>query len=142
MKDSIAEALKQLTDQNGSEYLLNKPYDAYKELMRKKVTDERTAGMLLLTLLLRIPEAARRTEHASDLSDLIRERCGFLKKHADFLAGIYMELYSEENKKQWKKSKGSGLAEFMKSTLNVQWEGYAFWEYGSGGVSCRYNAEI
>lgn len=53
-----------------------------------------------------------------------------------------MNLYSDNNKAEWKTKKHEGLTQFLAQEHTFTWEGFSVWDAGNGTVDCYYNAEI
>ena len=138
----VAEKLKELIDENGPGYLSSEPYEAYKELLRSKATDRKTAGALLMLFASGIPDLVKPENDPAFLSKLIQKDCCLNKKMADTLADIVLSLHSRENEDEWKAKDKAGLEKFRKEELYVKWEGSATWKTSGGSVDCYYAADI
>ena len=138
----ISEKLKELIDNNGPEYLAKEPYNAYKELLRSKAADRKTAGALLMLFTTVSMKTVKSEKDPDQLSKRIQKDCAFNKKMADLLADIMISLYSRENKKEWESKNLAGLDSFRKEKLSIKWNGFATWHVNGGGVDCYYDADI
>lgn len=138
----IAEKLKELIDKNGPDYLSDKPYKVFENLVNSKTADKKTAGAIFCVLVNKLHESALNTNDIESFSYNIKKKCGFNKSVSDFTATVFVTLYSEENKADWKGKTNEGLEEFLEEEMELSWEGYSVWRYGDGGVACHYNAEI
>ena len=140
--ESVVEKLKELIDENGPKYLSTEPYEVYKELLRSKVTDRKTAGALLILFASGLSDFVKSENDPAFLSKLIQKNCCLNKRMADTLADIVLSLHSRENEDEWKGKEGTGLEKFKKEKLPVKWKGNATWHTSGGGVDCYYEADI
>ena len=134
--------LKEIIDQNGLTYLTDAPYQIYEELLKSKAADRKTAGALLLALVNGIQAEAEKNSNLPDLSHTIKRDCGLNKAMADEIAGILSDLYSPDNKAEWRKMNKAGLAQFLCEEFSLTWNGFAVWDAGNGTVDCHYDADI
>ena len=58
------------------------------------------------------------------------------------LTAIFLSLYSQENKEEWKEKELEGLAQSLKEEFICTWDGHAVWDEGNETVNCYYDAEI
>ena len=77
----VAEKLKELVDEKGPKYLSTEPYEVYKELMRSKVTDRKTAGALLMLFASGLSDLVKPDNDPAFLSKLIQKDCCLANKH-------------------------------------------------------------
>ena len=138
----IVTLLKGLIDKNGPEYLLEKPYDAYKELNRYMGADNAGTAAMLCFLVSGLVSDAEKGCEPEELSKAIQKKCCFNKKMSDLLSKIFCVLYSEENKTEWKAKDSEGLSEFLKQEHTFRWEGCSVWDAGNGTVDCYYDADM
>lgn len=138
----IIDKLKELVDENGPKYLEDNPYKTFIELIESGTSDRSTAGAVLCFLVSGLSQNISSDSDIAELSKQIQKECGFNKKMADRIATIFAQLYSQENEEEWKKKDMGGLKGFLKEEMTCSWEGYAYWDAGSGGVDCHYEAEI
>ena len=139
---NVAEKLKELIDRNGPKYLTDEPYKVYKELIKTKTTDKKTAGAVLLISVNGIIDNVNPDDDFEFLSKLIQQECSFNKKMADRLTEIVLELHSRENEKEWDNKDLAGLMQFKTEKISYQWKGSATWYVSNGCVDCYYDAEI
>lgn len=142
--EDIIARLKEIIDRNGPDYLADKPYEVYKELKRNGngETDKKIAGAILYFLVNGLLEEAREKSDQASLSKTIQSRCCLNKKMADMLAAIFLSLYSQDHKEEWKEKELEGLTQFLQEEFECTWEGFAVWDAGNGTVDCHYEAEI
>ena len=138
----IAYALKEIIDKNGPEYLTDAPFQVFKELIASAGIDRKTAGAILHFLVSSLPGDVSSDSDFESLSGTIRKECGFNKKMADRIASIFLSLYSQDNKEEWKEKNREGLSQFLKEEFICTWEGFSIWDVGDGSVDCHYKAEI
>lgn len=136
------EHLKTLIDKNGPEYLSQEPFVTYKELTNSEKIDAKTAGAILLALVRGIDRDSRNYENSERASEWVRKECCLNKRMADRIAEIFLELYSEENKDEWKAMELEGWTQFKKTKIRCTWEGFSVWQTGGGSVDCHFVAQI
>ena len=99
--EDTANALKEIIDKNGPNYLVDKPFQVYTELIRSENSDRKTAAAFLHLLVSGLLETADPGYDSELLSDSIRRECSINKRMADRLAIILYTLYSQDNRKKW-----------------------------------------
>ena len=134
--------LKYLIDVNGPNFLRDHPYEVYQKLLGTPTTDDKTSRAILFALVSNIDKIALQERDYLTLSSIIQNDCDLKKKTSDKLAQIFLELYSDENIKEWKDNNLSGWKDFVVQNLKVDWEGCSVWSYRGGSVTCHYNAKI
>ncbi len=140
--ESIVEALKDIIDQNSPKYLTDEPYSVYTELTGSGGTDRKTAAALLYLLASGMLETADVSREVEQLSGTIRRECSLNKRMADRLAIILNTLFSQDNKREWRRKDLKGLSQFMNEEFSYKWKGFATWDEGNGTVDCHYEARI
>ena len=105
--EEIAGKLKELIDKNGPTYLVDNPFQVYKELIQSKNADKKTAGAILCFLVSNIAVDIEQISDQTELVKAIQKECGFNKNVSDKLAEIMICLYSPLNKQKWAE-KGHG----------------------------------
>jgi hypothetical protein len=79
--DTYRDFLKQMIDKNGFDYLHSNAFNLYNELLGLENVDPRYARVLLLTLLAKVHEQAKRgTADLSTLSKLMQDEL-FISEH-------------------------------------------------------------
>ena len=66
------------------------------------------------------------------LSESIRRECSINKRMADRLAIILYTLYSQDNRKKWRRKEKEGLKQFLNEDFLCDWKGFAVWDAGNG----------
>ena len=140
--EDIVKALKEIVEKNGPNYLSDEPFEVYTELIRSGNADRKTAAALLHLLAGGLLETADPGYDAELLSDSIRRGCSINKRMADRLAIILYTLYSQDNRKKWRRKEKEGLKQFLNEDFLCDWKGFAVWDAGNGTVDCRYEARI
>ena len=140
--ESIVDALKEIIDKNGPEYLTDEPYSAYTELIEFGGTDRKTAAALLHLLVSGMLKRADLSREVEQLSVAIRRECSFNKRMSDRLAIILNTLYSQDNKREWRRKDLKGLSQFLGEEFTCEWKGFAVWDEGNDTVDCHYEARI
>ena len=93
--------LKYLIDVNGPNFLRDHPYEVYQKLLGTPTTDDKTSRAILFALVSNIDKIALQERDYLTLSSIIQNDCDLKKKTSDKLAQIFLELYSDENIKEW-----------------------------------------
>ncbi|MCD8295675.1 MAG: hypothetical protein LUE27_10630 [Clostridia bacterium] len=138
----VAEAIKAIIDREGLGYLDTNAYDVYTELLKNEATDEKSARMILITLL----AGAHRQEtlNASSLSSFIQTACCLTESAANEMAGIYAELLCENNRMEWENNSGKGFRKFCEFQWHFDLDGDAVWDSGHGYLkrSCSVSLDL
>lgn len=140
--EDIVKTLKEIVDKNSPNYLADEPYRVYEKLLESGTADRKTAAALLHLLASSLLETADPGCDVELLSDLIRRECSLNKRMADRLAIILYTLYSQDNKREWRRKEKEGLTQFLKEEFSYEWKGFAVWDEGNGTVDCHYEARI
>lgn len=138
----VTDILKQLINKNGPDYITDKPYEVYKKLVKQGDTEQCIASGVFCVLVNGLIDAASEISDPVELSGRIQKGCCFNKKLSDRLADIFVNLYSDENKVDWKSKNKEGLSKFLMQEQTFKWEGQAVWDEGNGTVDCYYDATI
>ena len=101
--------LKYLIDVNGPNFLRDHPYEVYQKLLGTPTTDDKTSRAILFALVSNIDKIALQERDYLTLSSIIQNDCDLKKKTSDKLAQIFLELYSDENIKEWKDNKNRNI---------------------------------
>ncbi len=139
--ENIFTRLKEIIDRNGPDYLTDKPYEIYLELKRNGI-DSKNAGAVLYALVSGVQGEIHTDSDLASLSGAIQKKCCFNKKMAESLATVFLSLYSQEHKEEWKEKELEGLSQFLEEKFEYTWKGFAVWDEGNGTVDCYYEAEI
>ena len=140
--ENVVTKLKDVINLNGTDFLENKPYQTYTELMKSGVADRKTAGAILYFLVNGLSEHIDRNNDIAELSKIIQKECSLNKKMSDHIAEIFTYLYSDENKQEWKSRDKEGLKQFLNGKFSCKWTGFSVWYESNGSISCHYSAEI
>lgn len=137
----IVKALKEIIDKNGTNYLSDEPFQVYTELIRSGNTDRKTVAALLLLLADGLLETVDPGYDAERLSDSIRKEYSINKRMADRLANILHALFTQDNKRKWRRKKKEGLTRFLNEDFLYDWKGFAIWDAENGDVKqwCEKN---
>lgn len=124
----ISAFLKETIDRNGFEYICTNGYRVYQELEASKTAGKRQRVMLLSTLLNLIPKDVKSGIcDKKELSALVGKKCGFVKKDADSLADMYLDLFNENHIKEWDSKSRTGLKAFYGKKWKCLWKGSETW---------------
>ena len=134
--------LKEIVDEKSPKYLTDEPCAVYRKLIDCCAADTQMAGAILYFLVSDLTEEARNGTGHETLSKTIRKQCCFNKEMSDALATIFLTLFSADNKQAWKDKDLEGWKQFLKDEFPFSWRGFSKWDYGTGTVSCHYEAEI
>jgi len=141
-QNEITDKLKETIDNNGPDYLSDNPYQVFKILVNSMTADIKIAGAIFCVLVNNLHMHAMDLNDAESFSDEIKKTCGFNKKISDLSANVFIELYSDKNKENWKEKLNEGMKEFLEDEIKLEWEGFSVWKTYNGSVDCHYNAEI
>lgn len=106
----------------------------------EKISDV-TSRVLLITLLSGVLMQVRNAKISQEeLSEYLQKSCCLKKKMADFMAQMYLSLFSDENIDLWRKMSNAGFREFCKGTWEFKWEGHSLWAADYVCVDCDCDA--
>ena len=136
MNDVIA-FLKKYIWENGFAQLSKNPFGVYEAMMegnggRQGITPG-TARLVLVTLMSKTHEMAKKGCSAEELTRYIQAEHFVNKKTAKELAAMYLELFSDENKRSWNEAEEAGFEEFCKEEWDFEWTGRSSWHAKRGG---------
>ncbi|MCD8306797.1 MAG: hypothetical protein LUD51_01010 [Clostridia bacterium] len=138
--EKVAEAIKAVIDREGPGYLDTNAYDVYAELLKNKAADEKTARMMLITLL--AGTHRQKARDASAYSAYIQQECCLTESAADEIAGIYAELFKASNRREWKGNREKGFIEFCENTWHFELESTAEWNCRGRHMDCFCSVEM
>ena len=145
MKNNINDIsifLKTIINKNGINYLQDRPYEVYKEMIKSDLIDKNIAASFL-HLFVCIPADYFSILHDVEFnSQKIQKECFFSKEISDYLAQVITTLYSKENKTEWKNNELMGLKEFLSEDFKFSWECNTIWDEGNVYCDCHYEASI
>lgn len=143
--DDVIEFLKNYIWQNGFEKLSEDPFTVYKSMVKsgknKRGIDPKVARFVLVTLMSKTHEMARKGNSADEIVSHIQSEHSLNKNTAKKIASIYLELFNDENKKSWKAAKEIGFEEFCEAEWTIEWNGRCDWHTKHGG-SYPCSAEV
>ena len=145
--NGVIEFLKNYIWQNGFETLSENPFDVYKAMVRdgkdRHAIDQKTARLVLITLMSKTHEIAFKGGSADKLIDHIQSEHYLNRKASEDLASMYLELFSEENRKSWNEAKEEGFEEFCQEEWTIEWQGSCYWHTKHGGnFPCNAEASL
>ncbi len=145
--NDVIEFLKKYIWKNGFEKLSENPFDVYKAMVKsskdKPGIDSRTARLVLITLMSKTHEMARKGSSADELTKHIQSEHFVNKNTAKNLTSMYLELFSDENRNSWNAAKEAGFEEFCKEEWTIEWDGRCDWHTKHGGsYPCSANARL
>jgi hypothetical protein len=141
-KTAVASFLKNWIEQKGLGDLGENAFEVYTQMQETKTCSPLISRLVLLTLLSGIHVKASQLDDSTGLGKEIQKSCCLNQKMSDFLASIYVEVFSPENKNEWQEKAGSGLKEFCGKEWTVAWEGESKWIYDGGHVDCTGSAKV
>ena len=154
--EELAARLYDIISDKGLRYLSEHPLSVYDELLRDKVSPA-LARSVLSTILADIHSdtettAKQGTKKAAEkgvknmskesLAADIRERCFLNAEIADFLAAMYLSLFSESNLREWQELALEGFRELCSEEMEYQYSGDSTWEANGGRVDCSCDVEL
>ena len=123
--NDVLEFLKNYIWKNGFDALSDNPFTVYKAM---KGIEPRTARLVLITLMSKTHELARKECSEEELIDYIQSEHFVNKKTAKDLAGLYLALFSDENTKMWDEAEENGFDAFCQEEWTVEWAGSCDWQ--------------
>ncbi|MDO4803487.1 MAG: hypothetical protein Q4A32_01540 [Lachnospiraceae bacterium] len=135
MNDAV-QFLKDYIWKNGFEKLSENPFSVYEGMVKNckngSGIDPKTARLVLVTLLSKTHEMARKGLSQEEIVDHIQSEHCLNKKAARDIASMYLELFNDENKKSWDDALESGFEDFCEAEWTIEWEGTCDWhtKYG------------
>lgn len=147
LMNDVIEFLKKYIWNNGFEKLSEKPFDVYKAMVKSgqntQSIEPKIARLVLVTLMSKTHEIARRGCSADELMNHIQSEHCVNKKTAKDLAFMYLEVFSDENKRSWNDAKEIGFEEFCKEEWTIEWDGSCDWRTKHGGsYPCSAQASL
>ena len=145
--NDVIDFLKDYIWKNGFEKLSEDPFAVYKAIVKpgkgKQGIEPKRARLVLVTLMSKTHEMARKGSSADEIVSHIQSEHCLNKKAAKDIASVYLELFNDENKKSWKKAKELGFEEFCKSEWTIEWDGRCDWHTKHGGsYPCSAEASL
>lgn len=135
--DETVKYLNNYIWKNGFEKLSENPFDVYLDMVRgdkgNPGVDPRTGRLVLVTLLSRTHEMARKGCSADEIIHHIQSEHFVNKKTAKELASLYLDLFSDDNKRLWNDAKEIGFDEFCGRKWTVEWKSNCDWYTKHGG---------
>lgn len=138
----IVNGLKDIIKEYGPNYLKDRPFEVYKELLKLEDSDRKICSAILCALVSDVIDSNNEYKDVNALSKKIQDSCIFNLNISNNLAYIFTELYSEENKKEFLETKDNNLNKFLQSEISLLWDGYSIWHYTGGYIECFYKADI
>lgn len=134
--------LKDIVFEFGPNYLNEKPFEVYEELLKIENVNRRLCSGILCVLVNGVIDYNDDFEDVKALSKKIQNSCDLNSKLSNILANIFSKLFSQENKKLFLETKDNNLNTFLKSELPILWDGYSVWHYPGGYVECFYKGDM
>ena len=98
---------------------------------------------MLITLLSKTYEMAKRGCSVDELINHIQSEHYVNKKTAKNLTSMYLELFSDENKRSWNDTKEIGFEDFCREEWTVGWKGVCDWHTKRGwSYPCSAEASL
>lgn len=138
--NDVIEFLQQFISNNGFEVLSRDPFSVYEAM---DGVDPRTARLLLITMMSKTHEMARKGCSEDELVRYIQSEHSVDKKTARKLASMYLEVFSDENRKSWNEAKEAGFRKFCEKEWSLEWQGSCDWHSKHGGsYPCSAEASL
>ena len=103
--NAVVEFLKNYIWKNGFDKLSENPFDVYKDMVKsdknKHGIDHRSARLVLITLMSKTHEMAKKGCSFDELTNHIQTEHCVNRKIAKDLASMYLDLFNDENKRSW-----------------------------------------
>lgn len=145
--NEVIDFLEEYIWKNGFEKLSANPFDVYNAMVKSNKNqpgiDPRTARLVLVTLMSKTHEMARKGFSADELTKHIQSEHYVNKKTAKDLTSMYLDLFCDENKRSWDDASETGFEEFCKEKWTVEWDGRCDWHTKHGGCyPCSAEASL
>ena len=145
--NDVIEFLEDYIWKNGFEKLSENPFAVYKDMVKSKKKNRgiepKTARLVLVTLMSKTHELARKGSSEDELVNHIQSEHYLNKKIAKDIASMYLALFSSDNEKSWDAAKEAGFSEFCESEWIVEWDGRCDWHTKHGGsYPCSAEASL
>lgn len=138
-KNKIVSCLKKTILKNGIAYLDDSPFEVYEELKAKKSIK---AAMLSCLLNGISKFSSKKNIVYDDIFTYIKNTCLLNEETTADMTSIFMEVFSDEHKKEYEDKKENGFNEFCKKTYKVSWNGFKRWYTQSVYVDCFFKAKF
>ena len=138
--DDLKYSLKSIIDDEGIGYLSREPYKVYESLLECMV-EPALCRAVLSVFLAGIMDKVEGTD-ITVLSRWIQSECFYKKGMADNLAGMFISLFSDENKAAWDEREEEGFRNFCDSEWKYKFHGEHTWHHGGGSEDCWVDIEI
>lgn len=136
--NDVIEFIKNYIWKNGFEKLSEDPFAVYEAM---KDIDPRTARLVLITLMSKTHDMARKGCSDEELIRYIQSEHYVNKKIAKDLASMYLEVFSDENRKSWNDAEEAGFGKFCEKEWSLEWHGNCDW-YSKHGRNYPCFAEV
>ncbi len=133
--EAVRNRLREIIEEEGIEYLENKPNKVYQDLMEKDL-DPVCARLVLSALTAQGAKKALELNEES-LSHYFGMECGLRKEEADRLAAMFKELFNQRGLKR----REYGFREFCEASWEFHYSGERLWRRRRGNYECSYVIE-
>lgn len=141
--DELITALKEIIETKGFDILDSKPYEIYQKISKIDTISDVISRILLITLLSGVLKQLRSDKMSQEeLSDYLQKNCCLKKKMSDFMAQMYLSLFSDENIVLWRQKSEEGFREFCNSIWEFKWEGHSLWSADYVCMDCDCDAAV
>ena len=137
-KNQIVEYLKKIILNEGIDYLSDNAYKVYERLENIKVKNGiRTA--ILSCLLNDVSKLSlKKNVGYDDLYSYIKDNCLLNEKICVDMANIFLEVFSNDNKKEYEDKKEKGFNEFCSYIHKIPLHGHDIWQKDMLYVICNF----
>ncbi len=138
-KDEIVAHLKEIILNNGFSYLNDNAYKVYEGL---KVETNIKVAVLSCLLNGVCDVLTKRDIGYDDLLSFIKKNCLLNDDASYYMALIFYEIFSNENKKAYENEKYLGFNAFCNNVHEISWEGFTRWYSDMVHVDCSFEANF
>ena len=141
-KDKIIKYLKDTISANGVDYLSNDAFKVYEGLKDIKVKNGVRTSILCCLLNDISKYSLKKNVEYNDLYSYIKDNCLLNEEIVSDMTNIFLEVFSNENKKEYEKDKEDGFNEFCNMEHKIEWEGFTRWYTNGVHLDCSFKANF
>ena len=141
-KNQIVEYLKKIILNEGIDYLSDNACKVYERLENINVKNGIRVA-ILSCLLNDVSKLSLKKKVGYDaLYSYIKDNCLLNEEICADMANIFLEVFSNDNKKEYEDNKENGFEEFCNKEHQIEWKGFTRWYCDGVHVDCSFKANI
>ena len=141
-KDKIIKYLKDTISANGVDYLSNDAFKVYEGLKDIKVKNGVRTSILCCLLNDISKYSSKKKVEYNDLYSYIKDSCFLNEEITLDMTSIFLEVFSNENKKEYENDKENGFEKFCNNDHKIEWEGFTRWYTNCVHLDCNFKANF